>query len=50
MVREQRIPLTLSYPKPNAESLAAIQEADKLISKGAKGYSSAKTMFDSMDI
>ncbi|WP_130811336.1 type II toxin-antitoxin system RelB/DinJ family antitoxin [Olsenella sp. Marseille-P4559] len=38
MIRENRIPLTLSDPEPNDESLAAIKETDEMIRSG-KGES-----------
>lgn len=50
MVRERRIPLTLSYPEPNDESLASIKAAEEAIAQGGKGYSSAKEMFESMGL
>ena len=50
MVREQRIPLNLSYPEPNAESLKSVQEADAIIDAGGEGYSSAEDMFASMGL
>ena len=50
MVREQRIPLNLSYPEPNAESLKAVHEADAIIAKGEEGYESAEDMFASMGL
>lgn len=48
IVREQRIPLTLSYPEPNTESLESIHEADKIIAQGGAGYASADEMFAAM--
>lgn len=42
IVRENRIPLNLSYDEPNAESLASIAEAKAIIDSG-------KTRFDSLD-
>lgn len=50
MIREQRIPLTLSDPEPNAESLASIKEADAIIDQGGEGYASADGMFASMGL
>lgn len=35
MVRENRIPLTLSDPKPNEKSLEAIRETDEMIRSDA---------------
>lgn len=48
MIRENRIPLNLSDPEPNSESLESIREADALIAAGGPGYSSAADMFASM--
>ena len=50
MIRENRIPLNLSDPEPNAESLEAIREADKLIAAGGPGYGSAQDMFKAMGL
>ena len=50
MIRENRIPLNLSDPEPNAESLEASREADELIAAGNPGYSSATEMFNSMGL
>lgn len=50
MVREQRIPLNLEYPKPNRESADSIRDADAIIAEGRKGYSSADEMFDAMGV
>lgn len=50
MIRENRIPLTLSDPEPNEESLESIKEADALIAKGGPGYKSAKEMFSAMGL
>ena len=46
--REQRIPLTLEYPKPNKESLESIHEADEIARNGGPTYASAKEMFEAM--
>lgn len=35
MIRENRIPLTLSDPEPNEESLEAIRETEEMIRSGA---------------
>lgn len=35
MIRENRIPLTLSDPEPNRESLAGIKETDEMIRTGS---------------
>ena len=50
MIRENRIPLNLADPEPNAESLESIREADKIISEGGRGYKSAKEMFGAMGL
>lgn len=51
MVREQRIPLTLSYPEPNAESLESIREADAIIAQGGTGrFQNATEMFADLGI
>ena len=50
MIRENRIPLNLSDPEPNAESLESIREADALIADGGPGYSSAADMFEAMGL
>jgi DNA-damage-inducible protein J len=50
MIRENRIPLNLSDPEPNAESLESIREADELIAAGGPGYSSAAEMFKAMGL
>ena len=50
MVREQRIPLSLEYPKPNRESLESIREAEAIIAEGRSGYASADEMFAAMGL
>lgn len=50
IVREHRIPLDLSEPQPNAESLASIQEADRIIAEGRPGYGSAREMLSAMGL
>ncbi len=48
MIRENRIPLTLSDPEPSAESLEAIREANEIIAKGGTGesYSSGRELIE----
>ena len=46
--REQRIPLSLEYPKPNNESLESIREAEKIIAEKRPGYATAEGMLDAM--
>ena len=50
IVREQRIPLNLEYPKPNRESLDSIREAEQTIVKGEPGYANADEMFAAMGV
>lgn len=50
MIRERRIPLDLSMPEPNAETLEAIQEADAFFSSGkAARFSTADEMISSLE-
>ena len=46
--REQVIPLSLEYPKPNIESLESIREAERIIAEKRPGYATAEEMFDAM--
>ena len=50
IVRENRIPLNLSYPEPNEESLEAIRETEEIIRQGGTGrsFSSAREMLDAI--
>ena len=48
--REQRIPLSLEYPRPNNESLESILEAEKIIAEKRPGYATAEEMFDAMGV
>ena len=48
--REQRIPLSLEYPKPNNESLESIREADAIARNDGPTYASAKEMFEAMGV
>ena len=50
MVRENRIPLNLEYPKPNAESAESIKDADAIITEGGVGYENAEAMFTAMGL
>ncbi|WP_165060726.1 MULTISPECIES: type II toxin-antitoxin system RelB/DinJ family antitoxin [unclassified Adlercreutzia] len=50
IVREQRIPLNLEYPKPNNESREAIEEAKAIIASGDPGYDSVDAMFEAMGV
>ena len=48
MIRENRIPLNLSDPEPNEESLEAIRETEEIIEQGGTGrsFSSARELLD----
>ena len=48
IVRENRIPLTLSYPEPNDESLEAIRETEEIIKRCGtdRSFSSARELLD----
>lgn len=46
IVREHRIPLTLSYPEPNEESMQSIREAETILAKGGRGFQSAHEMLE----
>lgn len=49
MIREYRIPLTLSGPEPNEESLQAIRETEEILRSGSgKSYTSAEEMFQAI--
>lgn len=50
MIREQRIPLTLEYPRPSEESRAAIRETDAILAEERPGYASAAEMFQAMGL
>lgn len=50
IVRENRIPLNLSYGEPNRESLDALVEAQQIAGRGASRFADADEMFDALDI
>lgn len=50
MIRENRIPLNLSYEEPNEESLKALREAKEMEAAGTQRFSNAEEMFDSLGI
>lgn len=51
MIRENRVPLTLSYPEPNNESLLSIKEADEIILNGLPGrFEHADEMYKDLGI
>ena len=46
IVRERRIPLNLSYPEPNDESLESIRDAEAILASGGHGYRTAHEMLE----
>lgn len=50
MVREQRIPLNLEYPKPNSETLEAMREADEMLASGTGRFKTAEELFEALDM
>ena len=47
MIRENRIPLNLSDPEPNVESLEAIRETEEMIRSGSgKSYVTGHELID----
>lgn len=50
MIREQRIPLNLSYPAPNAESQQSIVEAQAIAALEKIRFNSADEMIDDLGI
>lgn len=50
MVRENRIPLSLEYPRPNAESVESTKAAEAIIAEGRTGYATAEDMFAAMGL
>ncbi len=50
MIRERRIPLDLSMPEPNDDSLQAIKEADDFFASGASArFKTADEMIASLE-
>ena len=46
--REQRIPLSLEYPRPNNESPESIREAEGAIARKRPGCAAAEEAFDAI--
>lgn len=50
MIRERRIPLDLSMPEPNGDSLKAIKESDEFFASGAQArFKTAEEMIASLE-
>lgn len=49
-VRESSIPFKIGYDVPNAETLAAMKEADEIIDSGSARFNSAEEMFKDLGI
>lgn len=51
MIREKRIPLDLSVPEPNTESIESIRDAQAIIANGGTGrFKTAEDMFADLGI
>lgn len=50
IVRENRIPLNLSYREPNRESIEALREAEHIAERGTSRFANADEMFEVLDI
>lgn len=50
MVRENRLPLNLSYGEPNDESMQALRESDQMVDQGTPRYGSVDEVFDALGI
>lgn len=50
MVRENRIPLNLSYGEPNEASVESLDEAQKLLASGQGRFEDAEEVFESLGI
>lgn len=50
IVRENRIPLNLSYGEPNRESREALLEAEQIARRGTSRFADADEMFDALGI
>ncbi|HIW75810.1 MULTISPECIES: type II toxin-antitoxin system RelB/DinJ family antitoxin [Gordonibacter] len=49
MVRERAIPLNITTPLPNEESLRAIEEADRIIAEGKPGYKTVEELMEALE-
>lgn len=49
-IREQRIPLTLGYPQPNAETQESISDSLAMEKEGTSRFKNTQDMFDDLRI
>ena len=48
-INEQRIPFRIGYDVPNAETIAAMKEAEEMVQNGVKGFSSVEELFKELE-
>lgn len=50
MIRENRIPLNLSYPEPSADSLESLAEAKEIFASGHSRFANPEELFEDLGI
>ena len=50
IVRENRIPLNLSYGQPNDASIESLEEAKRILASGQTRFENAEEVFESLGI
>lgn len=50
VVRENRIPLNLSYQEPNEASIESLREAREILASGRARFSDSDQVFDALEI
>lgn len=50
IVRENRIPLNLSYGQPNDASIESLEEAKRILASGQAQFENAEEVFESLGI
>lgn len=50
IVRENRIPLNLSYGQPNDASIESLEEAKRILASGQARFENAEEVFESLGI
>ena len=50
IVRENRIPLNLSYAEPNDASIESLEEAKRILASGQAQFENAEEVFESLGI